>query len=109
MERCKDVFFKFASKNEKVEVGYSQAQIFQALTPDEKKMELAVYTSDDENPKYITDPSCQRLGTLVVPLPPLPPGQTLEVEETMIFGETELLFRAKDLRTGKIFETQFKF
>ena len=108
-DRCKDVFFKYASKGEKVEAGHSYVQIFQALKPGEKTLECTIYMSDDVNPHYVTDPSCQRLGNLIVPLPALREGETIEIEETMIFGGTELLFRAKNMRTGEIFETQFQF
>lgn len=108
-DRCKDVFYKFAVKGEKVEAGHSYGQIFQALKPDERTLECTVYISDDTNPRYVTDPSCQRLGNLIVPLPPLQKGQSLEIEETMIFGGTELLFRAKNMKTGEIYETQFQF
>ncbi|VDI74871.1 Hypothetical predicted protein [Mytilus galloprovincialis] len=107
--RCKDVYFKFATKGEQVESGYSVGQIFQALKPDERTLECTVYISDDTNPRYITDPSCQRLGNLIVPLPPLNKGQSLDIEETMIFGGTELLFRAKNVKTEEIYETQFQF
>ncbi|CAG2187117.1 unnamed protein product [Mytilus edulis] len=59
------------------------------------------------NPRYVTDPSCQRLGNLIIPLPEIRAGQTLEIEETMVFGDTELLVRARDLHTGRVVETQF--
>lgn len=108
-ERCKDVFFRFAHKGEKVEVGHSISQVFQALKPDEKTLECTVYVTDDTNPKYVTDVGCQSLGNLIVPLPPLRFGETLEIEETMIFGGTEILFRARNLKTGAIYETQFQF
>ena len=108
-ERCKDVFFRFAHKGEKVEVGYSVSQVFEALKPDEKTLECTVYVTDDTNPKYVTDVGCECLGNLIVPLPLLRLGETLEIEETMIFGGTEILFRARNLRTGAIYETHFQF
>ncbi|CAC5403690.1 unnamed protein product [Mytilus coruscus] len=94
-DRCKDVFFKFASIRDKVEEGHTSSQIFQALNPNEKTLECAIYTSTDPNPRYVTDPTCQRLGNLIVDLPKLKEGETLEIEETLVFGGTELLFRAK--------------
>lgn len=105
--RCKDVFFKYITKGEQITPGHEVSQIFQALKPDETTLECTVYTSTDENPRYITDPSCQRLGILTIQLPPHSAGQTLEIEETLIFGDTEILCRARDLRTGRISEVQF--
>lgn len=107
--RCKDVFFKYITKGEQITAGHEVSQIFQALKPDETTLECTVYTSSDENPRYITDPSCQRLGILTIQLPPHTAGQTLEIEETLIFGDTEILCRARDLRTGRISEVQFDF
>ncbi|XP_071124335.1 heat shock 70 kDa protein 12A-like [Mytilus edulis] len=108
-DRCKDVFYKVAVKDEKVKFGHSYGQIFKALKPDERTLECTVYISDDTNPRYVTDPSCQCLGNLIVPLTPLNKGQSLEIEETMIFGVTELLFRAKNIKTGEIYETLLEF
>lgn len=105
--RCKDVFFKYMTKGDRITPGHEVSQIFQALKPDETTLECTVYTSTDENPRYITDPSCQRLGILTIQLPPHSAGQTLEIEETLIFGDTEILCRARDLRTGRISEVQF--
>ena len=105
--RCKDVFFKYVQVGQQVETGHEETQVFQALKPDEKTLECTIYTSTDPNPRYVTDPSCQRLGNLIIPLPEVRAGQTLEIEETMIFGDTEVLVRARDLHTGRVVETQF--
>jgi hypothetical protein len=107
VQRCKDVFFKYVQVGQQVETGHEETQVFQALKPDEKTLECTIYTSTDPNPRYVTDPSCQRLGNLIIPLPEVRAGQTLEIEETMIFGDTEVLVRARDLHTGRVVETQF--
>ena len=108
-EHCKDVFFRFAQKGEKVKVGHLISQVFEVLKLDEQTLECTVYVTDDTNPKYVTDVGCQCLGNVIMPLPPLRLGETLEIEETMIFGGTEILFRARNLKTDAIYETQFQF
>ncbi|VDI27951.1 Hypothetical predicted protein, partial [Mytilus galloprovincialis] len=105
---CKDVFYKFAVKGDKVKDGHSSRHIFQEMKTDETTLECTVYTSDDTNPMYVTDPSCKRLGNLVVLIPPLKKGETLEIEKTMIFDGNELIFRARNMKTGEICETQFE-
>ncbi|XP_076117122.1 heat shock 70 kDa protein 12A-like [Mytilus galloprovincialis] len=107
VNRCKDVFFKYVQVGQQVETGHEESQVFQALKPDERTLECTIYVSTDPNPRYVTDPSCQRLGNLIIPLPEIRAGQTLEIEETMVFGDTELLVRARDLHTGRVVETQF--
>ncbi|XP_061181980.1 heat shock 70 kDa protein 12B-like isoform X2 [Saccostrea echinata] len=104
--RCKDVFFKYITKGQHLTAGYEKSQIFQALNPKEKKLECAIYISDSKDPKYVDDPGCHRLGVLVIPLPDLPDGASIELEESMIFGETELRLQAKDIFSGKSYEVQ---
>ena len=105
--RCKDVFFKYITRGDSIDTGHAVSQVFQALKPEETTLECTVYTSTDTNPRYTTDPTCQRLGILIIQLPPHTPGQTIEIEETLIFGDTEILCRARDLRTGTTSEVQF--
>ncbi|XP_056017396.1 heat shock 70 kDa protein 12A-like [Ostrea edulis] len=104
--RCKDVFFPYITKGQHLTVGYQKSQIFQALNPKEKKLECAIYISDSKDPKFVDDPGCHRLGVLVIPLPDLPDGASIELEESMIFGETELQIQAKDIYSGRSYEVQ---
>ncbi|CAC5405740.1 unnamed protein product [Mytilus coruscus] len=108
-DRCEDIFFKLASVNDKFVGVHTSSVIFQAFNQNQRTLECAIYTSTDPNPKYVTDPTCQRLGTLIVDLPKLKEGETLEIEVTFVFGGTELLFRAKDLKTGRMLETRLDF
>ncbi|XP_071127599.1 heat shock 70 kDa protein 12A-like [Mytilus edulis] len=105
---CKDIFHKFAEKGEKVEEGHSHRQIFRVLNTEKRTIERTVFISDDTNPIYVTDLSCQRLGNLIIPIPPLKKDEILEIEETLMFGGTEILFRARNMKTGDIFENQFE-
>ena len=107
--RCKDVFFKYITVGQQVRPGYEQAQVFQALKPDEDTLECTVYASTAEDPQFVTDSSCRRLGTLTVPLPKMRSGEPLEIEESMVFGETELLVVAKDLTHNRVYEAYFNF
>ena len=106
-KRCKDVFFKYITRGDSIDTGHAVSQVFQALNPEETTLECTVYTSTDTNPRYTTDPTCQRLGIVTIQLPPHVPGQTLEIEETLMFGDTEILCRARDLRTGRTSDVQF--
>ncbi|XP_061183996.1 heat shock 70 kDa protein 12A-like [Saccostrea echinata] len=99
--RCRDVFFKYVTKGELLTPGYRRSQIFQALKPDEECLECAIYVSDEENPVFVDDASCRKLGTLRVPLPRVSVGCSLEIEETMIFGDTELEVQARDIYTNQ--------
>lgn len=105
--RCRDVFFKIVTKGEKVMPGYMKSQIFQALHNQENMLDCGVFVSDKKNPKFVDDPDCRLLGHLQVPLNA--ENQNLEtlIEETLIFGETELKFKAKDVYSGMQCEVIF--
>ncbi|CAC5408558.1 unnamed protein product [Mytilus coruscus] len=109
VNRCKDIFFKYFQVGELVECCDEESQVFQAVRPFESTLECTIYTSSDPNPLYVTDPSCQRLGNLIVPLPRIQQGEASKilVEITMIIGNNELFVRARDLVIGRVFETQF--
>ncbi|XP_061165028.1 heat shock 70 kDa protein 12A-like [Saccostrea echinata] len=107
--RCKDVFFKYVKKGERITPGFSKSQIFQALGAGEDGLECAVFISDNPDPKFVDDKDCRRLGILKVPISKRDTYSDMhvEIEETMIFGETELRVRAKDLYTGTVQEVIF--
>jgi molecular chaperone DnaK (HSP70) len=106
-KRCKDVFFKYITRGDNIDTGHEVSKIFQALKPEGTTLECTVYTSTDTNPRYTTDPTCQRFGTLTIQLPTHTRGQIIDIEETLIFGNTAILCRARDLRTGSTSEVQF--
>ena len=106
-KRCKDVFFKYITRGDSIDTGHAVSRIFQALKPEGTTLECTVYTSTDTNPRYTTDPTCQRFGTLTIQLPTHTRGQIIDIEETLIFDDTAILCRARDLRTGSISEVQF--
>ena len=105
--RCKDVFFPYVRKGEQIKPGQQHSQVFQALRPKESKLECAVYISERANPEYITEAGCKKLGVLTIALPPRRDGEMMELEETMIFGETELRVKARDIYTHT--EKEIKF
>ncbi|XP_060077648.1 heat shock 70 kDa protein 12A-like [Ylistrum balloti] len=106
--RCKDGFFKYIEIGQQVTPGHTESQVFQALKPDEECLECSVYVSSNRNPKFVDEKGCRELGVLKVPLSSSRRGP-IEIEETLVFGETELHVRARDIYTGKMFEASFDF
>lgn len=103
VERCKDIFFKYVEKGQEVMTGHRMSQVFQALGSEDDCLECTVYVSDESDPMYVTDESCTMLGVLNIPLGSSS-RERKEIEETLIFGETELRVHARDLSTGKVVE-----
>ncbi|XP_052673330.1 heat shock 70 kDa protein 12A-like [Crassostrea angulata] len=97
--RCRDVFLKIVTKGEKVMPGYMRSQIFQALHNKENILECGVFVSDKKDPKFIDDPECRLLGRLQIPLNAEKQTVKTLIVETLIFGETELKFKAEHVHS----------
>ena len=59
-------------------------------------------------PRYTIEPCCTELGSLIIEHLPYR-GQDRIVEFQLIFGDTELQAKARDLETGKMCEAVFDF
>ena len=67
----------------------------------------SVFISDHPSPVFVDEKGCRRLGILEIPLTKAESRSRREIEESMIFGETELKVRAEDLFTGTVKEVIF--
>ena len=106
--RCKDVFFTFVQKGERIYPGFTKSQVFYTLEPTDR-VECHVYLSDLSNPRFIDDESSRQLGILEIQLPELKNRSRREIRETTTFGETNLKVEAEDLFTGIVSEVTFDF
>ncbi|XP_061183705.1 heat shock 70 kDa protein 12A-like [Saccostrea echinata] len=104
-ERCRDVFLKFISKGDPIEPGLGKSYIFQSLQNEKRKLECGVFVSNSENPTYIDEKGCCKLGTLEIPIGDR--SETCEIEESIIFGETEIRVKACNFATGERYEVKF--
>lgn len=108
--RCRDVFFKYVEIGQQIEVGHRISQIFMALTSSQDFLECTVYTSTSPNPQFVDDPSCTHAGILRVPFENRDKeDERREIEETMVFGETELRVIARDLSNGRLYQASLEF
>ena len=67
-----------------------------------------LYASENENPKYITEPGCFHLGKLSITLPE---GQTKDEKKIKLaikFGTTNLEATATAVKTGKSVTSLFE-
>lgn len=105
MERCKDVLHPLVKRGERIEPGCEYPVVCHSLKPSQGKIECGIYVSKDVNPKFVDEKGCRLLGKVTVQLPP--GVKNAEIEEVITFGETEITFRARQLETGRLFETSF--
>lgn len=105
MERCKDVLHPLVKRGERIEPGCEYPVVCHSLKPSQGKIECGIYVSKEVNPKFVDEKGCRLLCKVSVQLPP--GVNNAEIEEIITFGETEITFRARQLETGRLFETTF--
>lgn len=105
IDRCKDVLHPLVKRGERIEPGCEYPVVCQSLKPSQGKIECGIYVSKEVNPKFVDEKGCRLLCKVSVQLPP--GVNNAEIEEIITFGETEITFRARQLETGRLFETSF--
>lgn len=103
--RCKDVLHPLVKRGDRIEPGHEYTIVCHSLKPSQGKIECGIYVSMEVNPKFVDEKGCRLLGKVTVLLPP--GVNNAEIEEIITFGETEITFRARQLETGRLFETKF--
>lgn len=103
LELCKDVLYPLVKRGERIAPGCMYSVVCQSIMFNQKKFECGIYVSSCDNPKFVDENGCRLLGKVAVMLPR---GESNAVlEETIIFSETDIIFRVKDLNTGRVSET----
>lgn len=105
-ERCKGVLHPIVRRGDRIEAGLEYRHCFLALK-NEESFNCGFYVSEQREPKFVDDRGCRRLGSLTIKIPNTRQENTPEIEETFIFGETELTFLAKFLGSGQPIECRF--
>ena len=107
---CTNVFSVLISKDTAVKVGEASPLVKdKPLTANESKMTFQLYTSDQDDPKFTSHFSCSNVGKFEVPVPRGADVNDKVFERQVVFGDTELLFKLKYLKTGETHEQYFNF
>lgn len=69
----------------------------------QEKIQCGIYVTTCDSPTFVDENGCRLLEKVTVMLPR--GVANADLEETIIFGETEIIFRVKELNTGKVFGT----
>lgn len=99
-----DVFDKFVEIGEEIPLGHEVSRVYIPTNP--RMVEIPVYSTTDPDPEFVTDHGCEHLGVLSIKFPDGETCEDNENEVTLIFGDTELVVKAKILRTGLEFFTK---
>lgn len=98
-ERCRDVFLKMFTKGEPISFGLKKSLFFKPMVQGENVLECGIFVSNQKDPKYVDEPGCVKLGTLLVPLPNFERQKNVEIEESITYEETQLKVSAYNCKT----------
>ena len=71
---CDDIFSVFVKIGDEVNPAKPYTHSFNTVEPSQKTVTMDIYATDEKNPMYVTDPGCKRIGTMTIPVEPLPAG-----------------------------------
>ena len=107
VDRVQDVFKKYIQAGQSLKIGEEVSFRHVTIQKRQKEMLLRIFASEDSNPRYVTDEGCEYVGKVTIQLPET--EEKLEVDVTIIFGETELMVGAKESTTGSTYKSFFDF
>ena len=98
IEMCRSIFSVLVEKNQSYDLSHSVSHTYYPVEPNQTAMSIKVYRSPKTDPKYVTEPGCVELGTVVIDMP-LPPNMIHKsdaekfdrpVEVTLSFESSQL-------------------
>ncbi|XP_052794437.1 heat shock 70 kDa protein 12A-like [Mya arenaria] len=108
-KKCKDIFARHVKKGDELVVGQAQSTSrYSKLEEDQISLDFDIYTSPEDDPKFVDGAECTFLGKLEVEVPHEKSRET-GVFVSMIFGGTELTVIAKEEKSGKTKKATFNF
>ncbi|WAR01577.1 HS12A-like protein [Mya arenaria] len=109
LKKCKDIFAIHVKKGQELVVGQAQSTSrYSKLEEDQISLYFDIYTSPEEDPKFVDSAECTFLGKLEVEVPH-EKSRAIGVFVSMIFGGTELTVIAKEEKSGKTTKAAFNF
>ena len=108
--RCMDIFSKHVTKGDTLNFDEAQSEeSYQPTTADQTAMTIKIYTSTEDDPRYVTDNSCTLLGRMEVDMSDTRGGKNRNVICKMRFGGTELEVEAVETKTNKVSKCKLNF
>ncbi|MGW0885369.1 Hsp70 family protein [Streptomyces sp. NPDC002671] len=108
---CRERFSVFARAGESIPTDAEVMHGYIPLEDDVDAMELDIFATNDADPRYVTDPGCDLIGTVRVDLTSVMrfPRRERSVRVFMKFGETEIKVRAELVHGGQSVATEVRF
>ncbi|MEU9064810.1 hypothetical protein AB0D13_39755 [Streptomyces sp. NPDC048430] len=100
---CATRFGKIVTRGDIVDTAKEIGESYTPIEGHLERMEIALHTSTEDDPRYVTDPGCRRVGTIKVDLRDVMDIhlEDRHVDVRLSFGETEIKVRAIVRSTGQ--------
>ena len=101
---CTDVFDKFISADQSVALGELVKRSYTPAKPSQLVIIINIYSSENDDVSFITDPGVKKCGTLRLDLTGTSGAAVparREIQTLMQFGDTEIKATAVDIATSK--------
>lgn len=108
--RCYDMFSIHAKSGQTVRLSEELSPLtYCPITDEQITISLDVYRSTHIEPQLVTDPSCEKIGFLEVPLPDKLLDQRRSLSISFLFGGTEIIVKVTVRATGETKELRIDF
>ena len=94
---------------ESVDVNEKITHSFFPMTKDQSALTFTFFAAQTKNPRYVDELGIEELGSLEVDISSTVGEIDRPVEVSLSFGKTEIAVEAKDIKTGKIYNTKLRF
>lgn len=102
-----DDFSKFVTKDEEFASKDKATLEVYPICADTTVVPVEIFKSDEENPRYTTDPSCKSMGNpFNVDMSDLRGGMERKVHVTLTMGSTEIRVEGQQIPNGEVKKIQ---
>ncbi|MFD9418018.1 hypothetical protein ACFWC9_25350 [Streptomyces goshikiensis] len=110
-KRCTNRFAKIVTRRDLIDTDEESHGVFEPVEPTSTRMSIRLYSSTEDDPRYVTDAGCTKIGRIQVDL-----SKVMEfahkdrgVDLYLRFGETQIKARAVVKKSGEEVSTTIRF
>lgn len=100
--QCRKIFKIFVKAGQCVKLGEKTQEHAFIWEDTKSNLRIDIYASNDENPFFVSEPGCSKVGGFSLPAPERGSKELRKVEISFIFGGTEIEVSVVDQATGEV-------
>lgn len=109
--RCTNRFSKLVTRGDSIDTGKEATEWYTPVEGTQEGINVALYSSTETDPRYVTDPGCQLVGRIRVDLSQVMKLalEDRKVDVSLAFGETEIKAQTVVRQSGKLASCSIDF